>query len=170
VGGPSGTAHWDSELVVEGVKVLQAAAESAGARLLITTSRRTPPATLAALRSAVLDRSSVSYFLDASQSDVNPLPAFYELCDGIAVTGDSFSMASEAVHAGHGPLLLPCSLLPHRPRLQRAFDLLRGLGLCLPGDDPAVIVQFAARPPVRGEANAIYSALAEQVRARLGLS
>jgi mitochondrial fission protein ELM1 len=167
IGGPSAAVQWDNDLVLEGITLFQAAAEGSGSRLLVTTSRRTPAALLSALRGRLLDRPSTAYFLDASQSPLNPLPAFYEICAGIAVTADSFSMASEALHAGHGPLLLPCSALPHRRRMQRAFDLLRELGLSIAGDTPAAIAAFAAAPPERGEPNAIYEALAEQVRSRL---
>jgi mitochondrial fission protein ELM1 len=112
---------------------------------------------------------TLAYLLDATQDTLNPLPAFYELAQALIVTADSFSMASEALHAGHGPLLLPVNVVPPKGRLRRGLELLADSGLACIARDAADIATFVHNPPERGEANAIYSELAHTVRARLGM-
>jgi mitochondrial fission protein ELM1 len=67
-----------------------------GAGLMITASRRTPPALRSALR-ALAERHG-GFFWDGSGE--NPYVALLALADGIVVTADSFNMIGEAAATG----------------------------------------------------------------------
>lgn len=168
VGGPSRSAPWDNELVHAALGALHSACAASGQRLLVTTSRRTPAATLDFLR-GWQGGGVLAYLLDAGANPLNPLPAFYELARAMVVTADSFSMASEALHAGHGPLLLPANVTAPLGRLRKGLELLASTGLVIHADDALEITQFVEGPPERSAANAIYDELGAVVRRRLQL-
>lgn len=69
---------------------------ASGAFLMVTTSRRTPPALAAAVRDLVASRSG--YFWDGAGE--NPYPAMMALADAVVVTTDSTNMIGEAAATG----------------------------------------------------------------------
>lgn len=71
--------------------------QEAGGSLLVTTSRRTPPAVLKLLGQH-LQAPHVLYEYGKRQD--NPYKGFLALADHIVVTGDSFAMISEACSTG----------------------------------------------------------------------
>jgi len=71
-------------------------ASNTGCSLLVTPSRRTPPAVMAALREALGD---VPVFIWDGVGD-NPYQAFLALSDALVVTADSVNMVSEACSTG----------------------------------------------------------------------
>lgn len=164
IGGPSKSVNWDGAHVAAQLAQLCAWARQAGWRILATTSRRTPPQLAASLAQQSGPEGAVAYLLDAARDPLNPLPAFYELCQAIAVSADSFSMACEAVHAGHCPVLLTTAPAPKPGKLARSLDLLAARGLSA---TPEALL--AGRLPARGTPNMHYEELARGVRERLGL-
>jgi len=106
VGGDDRNYHIGPEWAKKVIRKILAAAETAGADLYVTTSRRTLPETGKALDAAVRDRENVPMLLLASEDDWNPVPGMLGLCDRIFCTEDSVSMISEAATAGHRPVVL----------------------------------------------------------------
>ncbi|MBL1146271.1 MAG: hypothetical protein HND56_06545 [Pseudomonadota bacterium] len=72
--------------------------------LMITVSRRTPPACLDILQKTLADNPRV-YFWDGSGA--NPYFAFLECADILLVTEDSVSMTSEAISTGKPVYTIP---------------------------------------------------------------
>jgi mitochondrial fission protein ELM1 len=161
IGGSSKSIKWSLEAVRKQVYAYSEAARLSGARLLITTSRRTSPNVTQLVR--VLTQDLCDYFLDAAKDERNPLPAFYELSQSVAVTVDSFSMICEAVQAGFKPhLLMPGRI---RGKLHRMLARLQDLGLV----DLLQDFQTAEIPAGRGKPNIYYDELRAEVRSRLSL-
>lgn len=167
VGGPSKACPWPDQRILQQLQQLLDQVRQAGVQLLVTTSRRTPPWCLSWLLEHYQDRAVVPYFLDASNDPLNPLPAFYELCESIFVTEDSFSMVCEALHAGHRPRLLRAGELPDRGKLARAY-LQLGYALDNATQEASRIGESSAAG-MRSPANIDYERLRTEVRARLGL-
>jgi uncharacterized protein len=97
-GGPSGPYPFDPK---SGAKLARQAGELAakrGGSLLVTTSARTPAATIEALFAAVTVPSML-YRWRRDDPD-NPFFAFLGLADAIVVTADSVSMMTEACATG----------------------------------------------------------------------
>lgn len=163
LGGPSRGAGWSDELMAAQLDAFLAQARRAGARLLVTNSRRTPDSFTAHIRAATADRAS--YFLDGRDDPRNPLPAFYELAEAVAVSADSFSMVCEAVQAGFRPYLLQPD--PIGPRLLRGLQALEQRGLV--ELDSRTNEGLRAVQVGRGEPNRFYAELRQDVRAALGI-
>ena len=158
--------------MLDELAALHGLARGEGAQLLVTSSRRTPPHCLSWLRPHYLASPQVPYFLDAAADPFNPLPAFYELCERIFVTGDSYSMICEAVHAGHRPVVLRTRVGGVPGKLGRALGSLGEAGLAVYDDDSEereLPERLAGHPPQRGEPNVEYQRVAAQVRAHFGL-
>ncbi|MCP5361344.1 MAG: mitochondrial fission ELM1 family protein [Hyphomicrobiales bacterium] len=68
-----------------------------GGSALVSTSRRTKPESVDALKFAL---DCPLYFHDPIKERTNPYLAFLGLCDAVIVTGDSVSMCSEACATG----------------------------------------------------------------------
>ncbi len=79
---------------------LREAAESEGAALLVTSSRRTGAAVDSVVEEVLRGSPATRYLLLASRSPDNPIPAMLGAATHVLVTEDSVSMASEAVTAG----------------------------------------------------------------------
>jgi hypothetical protein len=91
-----------------------------GARLLITTSRRTPPEAADALERGVKDRARLFWRADCDSPADNPYPRMLAEADAVLVTEDSVNMASEAASAGLPVLVAP--LRRRRCASARKFD------------------------------------------------
>jgi uncharacterized protein len=97
-GGPSGPYPFDPK---SGAKLARQAGELAakrGGSLLVTTSARTPAATIEALFAAVTVPSMLYRW--RRDDDENPFFGFLALADAIVVTADSVSMMTEACATG----------------------------------------------------------------------
>ncbi len=101
-----------------------ALAARAGGSLLVTTSRRTPPAAVDALFAAI----SVPAFRHRwTGGDDNPYLAYLALADRFVVTGDSASMLSETCATGKPVFVFD---LPERPDWRlRALEGLRACAI-----------------------------------------
>jgi mitochondrial fission protein ELM1 len=108
-----------------GAKLALLAKESGGA-LLVTSSRRTRPDTLAALSSAIED---VPHIVWDGAGD-NPYFAFLALADAIVVTEDSVNMVTEA--AGTGKPVFVQALPGRSRRLARFHRLMQDRGATRP--------------------------------------
>jgi mitochondrial fission protein ELM1 len=104
LGGPSKRSFWNPAFMLEWLEDLLEHSSASGSKLLATNSRRTPQWCTDWLKK---QRASgrIAAFVDAFEDSRNPLPAFYELCWQIHVSADSISMISEAVQAGHRPVV-----------------------------------------------------------------
>lgn len=94
IGGSSGPFTFDDLAAERLARQASEMARSAGGSLLITTSARTPMATIETL-SRHVDCPAYMYRWTES-STANPYFAFLELADSVIVTGDSVSMLTEA--------------------------------------------------------------------------
>ncbi len=94
IGGPTGGRLFPTAAFIAALKRLR----TAGARLAIAPSRRTPPALVAAVETAFAGDPHV--FIWDRQSD-NPYLGILALADRLMVTSDSVSMISEALASGH---------------------------------------------------------------------
>ncbi|MCH7472757.1 mitochondrial fission ELM1 family protein [bacterium] len=169
IGGPSRSAPWQRDVVLGGLAKMLEYAEKAQCRLFVTTSRRTPDWCAAWLKEHYAGDPSVAYFLDASSDSLNPLPAFCELAQVMFVTGDSFSMVSEVIHAGHKPLVLAVSQAPGSGKIARSLNMLEQRGLAVLLGPNAQGSDFESAIADRGAPNKYYDELRREVRARLGL-
>ncbi|MBB4314032.1 mitochondrial fission ELM1 family protein [Roseospira marina] len=97
VGGDSGRRRLDAAVATQLAAQASALAARAGGSLLVTTSRRTRPDAVAALR-AELSAGPAPHTLYAWTPDPagNPYLGFLGLADASVVTGDSISMLTEA--------------------------------------------------------------------------
>jgi mitochondrial fission protein ELM1 len=114
VGGSNGRFRLDAAVGARLAASLAALPRESGAGLVLTASRRTDPAALAALRAALLPLGA--YIWDGSGE--NPYFGLLALADLILVTEESVSMISEAVATAAPVMLLK---LPGRSRRQRLF-------------------------------------------------
>lgn len=171
IGGPTHNVPFPDGWVEAQLHLLLDAAHQLGLRLLITTSRRTPARDTAAIATLVGNNPQVAYFLDAHADPLNPLPAFYELARAIIITADSYSMVSEAIHAGHSPVVLVPQQARPRAKNMRSYKLLEHkslLALSQAGVAADAMQQLRQLPP-RSAPNAMYEQLRLAVRERLGL-
>jgi mitochondrial fission protein ELM1 len=101
VGGDSGRKRLDAGIAARLGAEAGALAARAGGSLLVTTSRRTRPDAVAALRTA-LAAGPVPHRLHAWTADLagNPYLGFLGLADATVATGDSMSMLTEATTTG----------------------------------------------------------------------
>jgi mitochondrial fission protein ELM1 len=163
IGGPSKSVVWSQSVFEDQLRRLVTRASAAGVKLLITTSRRTPEEATEFARQATAD--SCAYFLDAQRDKSNPLPAFYELCEAMAVTADSFSMVCEAIQAGFCPYLLQPKEI--KTKLARGLHALQQLGLL--ELDSRTNESEREMTMCRAEPNRFYNELRAEVRDRLNL-
>lgn len=125
IGGPNRNARLDADSARRLGRDLSAHVASRGGSLLISTSRRTPPAVTAALQQAV----SVPAEIYAYRADdpANPHLGFIALADDLVVTSDSASMIAEACRTGKA---VSVALLPTPAELRPS--VLNRLGAKLP--------------------------------------
>ena len=132
---------------------LTALAQSEGAGLMVTLSRRTPPAAAAALRDALSDSGAAIW----DGRGENPYFGLLALADVLIVTGDSVSMVSEA--ASTGKPLHVAALEGGTAKFARFHESLREAGIARPF---AGRLEFWDYPPLAESAR-----IAGEVRQRL---
>jgi mitochondrial fission protein ELM1 len=169
IGGPTRDIPYPAGWCEQLLRQLLAAAKPAGLRLLITTSRRTAVEDTKALVALAESNPDVAYFLDANADPLNPLPAFYELARVMAITADSYSMVSEAIHAGHTPLVLEPPGAKTDAKVVRSLERLKEKGLLnlITAGDGSTAEQLSAQltaPPHRQQPNGPYGQLRTAVR------
>ncbi|BBE72584.1 mitochondrial fission ELM1 family protein [Oharaeibacter diazotrophicus] len=151
VGGDSRHHRFDAAATAALVGGLAALADG-GAGLMITTSRRTPPALVAAL-TELSARPGVRLWTGGPD---NPLPAYLALADSVVVTADSTNMVGEAAATG-APLHVFRPPGGH-PRIDRFLAALGRVATLRPFPGP---LGGASYPPVDAT-----PAMAEAIRAR----
>jgi len=95
VGGPNDRYRYPPAVIERFAATVRSLADL-GAGLMITVSRRTPPALVAALDEVVRGRDVVFW----KGEGANPYPAFLACADAFLVTADSVNMAGEAAATG----------------------------------------------------------------------
>ncbi len=169
VGGPSRACPWAGDCILDELAALHGLAKGMDAQLLVTTSRRTPSHVTAWLKQHYGDSERVPYILDAARDPLNPLPAFYELCERVFITADSFSMLSEAIQAGHKPVVLHVRVGNPPGKLNRALRALSAGGLAVLGSGRAELPERLTKEvPQRSVANVHYDELRRHVLQKLG--
>jgi len=122
IGGPTGPFLLDKTATSRLLDTIDRIIRETGGSVYITTSRRTPPATVAALKARLPTRARLfAWSADASE---NPYKALLGLSDAFVVTGDSFSMMVEVIRM-HKPLAilpLPFTMLGKIDQLRRIFS------------------------------------------------
>lgn len=93
IGGPNRTYDMTAAILAPQLDAIFAAFP--GHRLLVTTSRRTPPDV-----ETLLERYPFAASTIYSRNPVNPIPDYLMSCDYVFITADSTSMISEAVSCG----------------------------------------------------------------------
>jgi mitochondrial fission protein ELM1 len=111
VGGLTGAFVFDATVARRLLDMAGQITAHAGGTLYITTSRRTPPAVVDALR-AGLPAGAHLYCWTAGSTD-NPYLGLLGLADRFIVTGDSVSMMVEVARLGKPLAIFP---LPYRPQ------------------------------------------------------
>ena len=111
-------AEWLSE-------ICKGAAEKMNAQILVTTSRRTPPAVTDYLVSTVKHTDWCPLFItpDTSSELEDPYRAILALSDLLIVTADSFSMVCEAASSGRSVVVLMLS--EEKTRLPKRYEVYR---------------------------------------------
>lgn len=157
VGGASAHATFDDASVDALVAGLTAARRGDGGSLLVTTSRRTPAAAVARLRTLVTALPGLLWTGD--NDGPNPYAGLLGWADRIVGTADSVNMLSEACATNVPVFVFGADRLGGRPR--RFVDALLARGRVRAFD--AALAAFAVTP-LRETAR-----VAAEVRARLGL-
>jgi len=107
VGGRSQRFDISSESLERVTEIVANFARSHRAKLLVTTSRRTPEQVEAALARIFKSQSEILETMILGRRDeFNPIPAFLALAEIVVITEDSVSMISEAILSGHRPIVL----------------------------------------------------------------
>lgn len=112
VGGPTKPYVFDAEVARALIDLtLYSAGETSGT-LFVTTSRRTPPAVVAALREGLPEAARL--FEWSAGASENPYLALLGLADRFVVTGDSISMMVEVARRGRPLAIFPLPVGPDR--------------------------------------------------------
>lgn len=131
-----------------------------GASLMITASRRTPPALAAALRSLADETDRVIFW---NGQGANPLAAYMALADELIVTADSTNMIGEAASTGR-PIQIFHPSGGH-PKIERFIGLLsQEAPIGRFPDAPAT----GTYPPINSTADVADAVLAAWQRLRRG--
>jgi len=96
IGGSNSAYRLDAETGTQIAQDLASLAQTSGAGLMVTTSRRTDPTAIAAIRTALAGAPAVVWSGDGE----NPYFGSLGLAERIIVTGDSVNMVSEAAATG----------------------------------------------------------------------
>jgi len=169
LGGPSKSGPWHEDHLQMQFAAIFEAARRTGARLMVTTSRRTPPWCTPWFKARMEEGAPIAYFLDAAQDPLNPLPAFYVLCRRMLVTADSFSMVSEAANAGFRVDLITTSAIPRTGKLGQSLGSLIELGIAIEFAPESATAGTEGEDTRPWTYNWHYNELRNAVRFKLGL-
>ena len=162
LGGPTAQARYDDAALARDLGVLATRLRDERGSVLVTTSRRTPPAWRALVQRHLADIPGVRWFAPAqgASGDDNPYPGMLAWADRIACTPDSVNMLSEAC-ATRVPVLV-LGLGGASGRLRRFHDSLvaRGRVQAVDGGSGNEAIEPLRETP----------RIAALVRERLGLS
>ncbi|MFH0877404.1 MAG: ELM1/GtrOC1 family putative glycosyltransferase [Candidatus Omnitrophota bacterium] len=125
LGGISKNYGWTIELASLVSEQLKKISSDAGAVLLLTTSRRTPPAVTYILRTQLAGNPQCRLFVDVLED--NPAGTVGGICyasDIVVVSGESISMVSEAMSSGKRVVVFEPVILRNNNKVRR---FLRGL-------------------------------------------
>ncbi len=100
LGGPNKVYDFTADQMRHLAKSLAALAKRENVGLMVTTSRRTTPDAVAALREELRDVPHNIYDARADAPDDNPYPGLLGLADAVIVTCDSHNMVGEATVTG----------------------------------------------------------------------
>ena len=117
IGGPTGPFRYDMTVAERLLELVNQTARAGGTPYL-TTSRRTPPDLIEALRPALPEAARL--FQWTPDATDNPYLGLLALADGFVVTGDSISMMVEIARLGH-----PLAILDLPTGRLGGFDQLR---------------------------------------------
>lgn len=133
VGGRSKAFDLDADHAVLMARDIRAAIEKAGGSVLLTVSRRTPPAARAVLTDGLRGLPGVIY----DGSGDNPYFAFLHAADRFLVTEDSVNMATEAAATGKPVQIvsLPWRTLGGGAKFEDFHESLRARGVSHPFED-----------------------------------
>ena len=98
--GGKGVNHDFSAEDIGNLAAMAGAIAATGASLMVTPSRRTPPAALAAIRAALAPADAAGRAFVWDGTGTNPYPQILAHADSILVTGDSANMVGEACVTG----------------------------------------------------------------------
>lgn len=160
VGGSAKGRALDGPLIADLAGRLNSFAKRAGGSLLVTSSRRTDPESLAGLLAQI---TAPNFAHRWEKGGENPYFGVLALADAVVVTGDSMSMCSEACAAG-APVYIFARDEFITPKYARLHRELYDLGFARPLSDAAVAGRSGA--PMRLNAA---DAIAAEVRQRFGL-
>ena len=133
IGGDDGNYSVSPAWIKKKIGHIMKIAEHEEADLYITTSRRTSPGSVEALKYIASHSTAVRYLLIASESDFNPIPAMLGFSTEVFCTEDSVNMISETVTGGHRAVLLRVAHKKGiKKMLQNATAWLVGIGALAP--------------------------------------
>jgi mitochondrial fission protein ELM1 len=155
LGGNSRAFRFDEETARHMGESLKALMAKTGGALLVTPSRRTPPAALAALKTAL--GPTPMLFWDGTEP--NPYFSFLALADTIIATADSVNMVTEAAGTGKPVYVYP--LPGHSARIAAFHAAMQAHGATRPYDGTLAAWSY---PPVNDTER-----IAAVVRQRLGI-
>jgi len=160
IGGGSRVRRLDGAAAADVARQAAALAAETGGSLLVTPSRRTGPAAVAALREVLASRPGL--FWDGGGE--NPYMGWLGCADAILVTEDSINMTSEACGTGKPVYVisLPRRGLTGSRRLDFFHQALREAGYCRPF--AGQLESWTPPPPLDEAARA-----AGEIRKRLGM-
>ena len=138
------------------------AARRSGRRVLLTDSRRTPPALREGIRQRFREFGETWVYTPWEEG--NPFSRFLKMARHVLVTEDSFNMVSEVILAGRVPFVL--AWLPGT-KLRRSYALLAGKGW-LQWGDAAGWARFLERTPGRTPGPAILEPLRDEIIKKVG--
>ncbi len=146
VGGDTRGFKLDEKAVSDAIGGLKKAALSLDAGVMVSSSRRTPPAVEALLRREFSSYERRALLVIANESNPpDTVGGILALCDAVVITPESISMVSEAAASGKRLLVMDSPLLPvkHRRFLRELSS--RGLiELAGPGEIGALLCSSAA--------------------------
>ncbi len=164
IGGENSYFSMEPDLILEAFRVALSTLQKIDARLLLTTSRRTPLAVEEVLKAEIRDNVHLIETVVWGRSDLfNPVPGFLELSKVVIVTEDSISMISEAILAGHTPVVVQLPKKRRRSKFEYFAGYVRDNGLA------RFCENVQLERSIIEVASAFKKRSAKEVRAELGL-
>lgn len=130
IGGDTDRLSFEPALLEEAIRQIRGAAETSGARVLATTSRRTPGWADTLLKNASADRERFPLVVIANEANrPGVVGGILGLADVLVVSGESVSMVSESVATGKPVVVFwPSSARPVKAKYRQFLDTLESEG------------------------------------------